>query len=99
MKSPVLASVIGAIAVLVVIFFAVPIIAGGNTNICQDVESHNVSKTASSIAGGSSGPVYGVINSVGQLGATGNAEQAKQSEDHPNTPSVVSCAGAYWQSL
>jgi hypothetical protein len=99
MKSPVLATVIGAVIVLVVLFFAVPVIAGGSTNICQDVESHNVSKTASSIAGGSSGPVYGVINSVGQMGATGNTEQAKQSMQNPNTPSVVGCAGAWWQSL
>ncbi len=99
MKSPVLASVIGAIIVLVILFFAVPVIAGGNTNICQDVESHNVSKTASGIAGGSSGPVYGVINSVGQMGATGDVEKAKQDNDNPNTPSVVSCAGAWWQSL
>lgn len=99
MKSPMLASVIGAIIILVVLFFAVPIIAGGSTNICQDVESHNVSKTASSIAGGTSGPVYGVINSVGQLGATGNVEKAKQANDNPNTPSVVGCAGDWWQSL
>ncbi len=98
MKSPV-AAIIGAIIVLVVLFFAVPIIAGGNTNICQDVESHNVSKTASNIAGSNSGVVYNVINSVGQVGATGDAEKAKQANDNPNTPSVVSCAGAWWQSL
>ncbi len=98
MKSPVVA-VIGAIIVLVVLFFAVPIIAGGSTNICQDVEAHDVSKTASNIAGSSSGTMYNVINSVGQVGATGAVEKQKQANDNPDTPSVVSCAGAWWQSL
>ncbi len=98
MKSPVVA-IIGAIIVLIVVFFAVPVIAGGSTNICQDVESHDVSKTASNVAGNNSGVVYNVINSVGQVGATGAAEKAKTANDNPNTPSVISCAGDWWQSL
>jgi hypothetical protein len=99
MNSNGIGAILGVIAMLVILFFAVPVIAGGSTNICQDVESHNVSKTASNITGTSSGPMYNVINSVGQVGATGNVEKAKQSSDNPNTPSVVSCAGAWWQSL
>jgi len=98
MKSPVVA-VIGAIIVLIVLFFAVPIIAGGSTNICQDVEAHDVSKTASNVAGSSSGAVYNVINSVGQVGATGAIEKQKQANDNPNTPSVVGCATDWWRSL
>lgn len=89
----------GVIILLVAIFFFVPMIAGGSTDLCQAVEKHNVSATASHIAGGTSGPVYGVINTVGQSMATGNAEAAKQSNDHPNTPTPISCAASYWHSL
>ena len=71
--------ILGAVIVLAVVFFAVPIVMGGSTNICQDVESHNVKSAAANIAGSPSGPVYNVINAVGQVGATGNAEAAKQS--------------------
>ena len=92
-------SILGAVAVSVIVFFTVPIIADGNTNICQDVEAHNVKSTASNIAGGSSGPVYNVINSVGQMGATGSEEAAKQSSLHPDTPTLVSCTTAFWESL
>ena len=89
----------GVIVLLVAIFFIVPMVAGGSTNICQALEKHNVSDTASSIAGGQSGPVYGVINSVGQSMATGNTEANKQASEHPSTPTPVSCAASYWQSL
>jgi hypothetical protein len=89
----------GVIVFLIAAFFFVPMIAGGSTNICQALEKHDVSSAASNIAGGKSGPVYGVINGVGQSMATGNAEAAKQSNDHPDTPTPVSCAARYWQSL
>jgi hypothetical protein len=92
-------SILGAVVALVILFFAVPMIAGGSTNICKDVESHNVSKTASSIAGGNTGPVYGVINSIGQAGATGQGEATAQANAHPNTPTVISCAASFWQNL
>jgi hypothetical protein len=87
------------IIVLVAIFFIVPMVAGGSANVCQALEKHNVSSTASNVAGGTSGPVYGVINGVGQSMATGNTEAAKQANDHPDTPTPVSCAASYWQSL
>lgn len=89
----------GIIILLIAVFFLVPMIAGGSANICQALEKHNVSSTASNIAGGKSGPVYGVINSVGQNFATGNTEASKQAHDHPDTPTPISCAAAYWQSL
>lgn len=89
----------GALVALIVLFFAVPIVAGGSTNICQDVELHNVKNTASTITGTNAGPVYNVINSVGQEGATGAVEQTKQQRLHPNIPTPISCSAAYWQSL
>jgi len=90
---------IGAIIVLIAVFFIVPMAVGGSTNACQALEKHNVSNTASSIAGGSSGPVYGVINTIGQAGATGAATSTAEANAHPNTPSVISCTASYWKSL
>lgn len=88
-----------SIALLVVLFFIVPILVGGSTNICQALEQHNVSKSASSIAGGTSGPVYGVINTIGQAGATGHTEAAMQANDHPGLPATIGCTLSFWQSL
>lgn len=91
--------IIGVIVVVLVIFFGVPMAAGGSTNVCQALEKHNVSQTAQNITGTSNGPVHNLINSVGQSFATGEGEQQKQAAEHPNTPSVVSCAAAYWKTL
>jgi hypothetical protein len=91
--------VLGAIVVLIVIFFAVPMIAGGSMNACQALEKHNISTAASNIAGGASGPVYSVINSVGQSFATGQSTSAQEVNNHPNTPTAISCTISYWQSL
>ncbi len=89
----------GAIVILIALFFIVPMIAGGTTNVCQALESHNVSNAAGSIAGGKSGPVFGVINTIGQAGATGAATSTAEANAHPNTPSVISCTASYWKSL
>ncbi|WP_297489251.1 hypothetical protein [Acidocella sp.] len=89
----------GVVVLIVALFFIVPMVAGGSTNMCKALEQHNVRNTASNIAGGSSGPVYGVINTIGQAGATGQMEAAKQSAQNPNTPTFVSCAAAYWGTL
>jgi hypothetical protein len=91
--------VAGAIIVLIVAFFVVPMAVGGSPNACQALEKHNVSNTASSIAGGNSGVVYGVINTVGQAGATGQATSASEANSHPDTPTPVSCTVSFWESL
>jgi hypothetical protein len=90
---------LGVIIVLIAVFFAVPMVVGGSTNACQALEKHNVSSTASSIAGGSSGPVYGVINTIGQTGATGQASAAEEANAHPDIPTPVSCTIAFWKTL
>jgi hypothetical protein len=91
---------IGIIAILVAVFFVVPMLVGGSTNVCQALEQHNVSKTASSIAGGTkSGPIYGVINTIGQAGATGHTESTLQAHAHPGLPTVIGCTVSFWQSL
>ncbi|HUM08165.1 MAG TPA: hypothetical protein VLT37_04735 [Acidocella sp.] len=92
-------TVIGAIVILIAAFFLVPMVVGGSTNACQALEKHNVSNTASSIAGGSSGPIYGAINTIGQLGATGQATSMAEANAHPNTPTSVSCTISFWKSF
>lgn len=92
-------TLIGAVIVLIAVFFLVPMVVGGSTNLCQAVEQHNVSKTASNIAGGSTGPVYGVINTIGQAGATGQATSMAEANAHPNTPTSISCAVSFWKTL
>jgi hypothetical protein len=90
---------LAVIIALAALFFVVPMVVGGSANVCQALEQHNVSRTASSIAGGSSGPVYGVINTIGQAGATGQAETSMQAAAHPNAPTPISCAVSFWASL
>jgi hypothetical protein len=92
-------TLIGAVIVLIAVFFLVPMVVGGSTNLCQAVEQHNVSKTASNIAGGSSGPVYGVINTIGQAGATGQTTSMAEANAHPNTPTPISCAASFWKTI
>ena len=91
--------IIGAIIILIALFFLVPMVVGGSTDACQALEKHNVSTTASSIAGGSSGPIYGVINTIGQAGATGQSTSMAEENAHPNTPTSVSCTISFWTSL
>jgi hypothetical protein len=92
-------AIIGAIIVVVVLFFAVPMIASGTTNTCQALESHSVSDTASSVAGSNTGIVHNVINTVGQAGATGQAASATESQEHPDTPTGISCTADYWKQM
>ncbi|HTQ71212.1 MAG TPA: hypothetical protein VMH92_06930 [Acidocella sp.] len=92
-------TIIGVVIVALAVFFLVPMIAGGSANVCQALEKHDVSKAASDIAVGTSGPVYGVINAVGQSMATGTLAATAEANDHPNTPTAVSCAASYWKSM
>jgi len=92
-------AIIGAIIVVVVLFFAVPMIASGTTNTCQALESHSVSDTATSVAGSNTGIVHNVINTVGQAGATGQAASATESQAHPDTPTGISCTADYWKQM
>jgi len=88
-----------AIVLLVVVFFAVPMVSEGTTNTCQAVEKHNVSSTATNIAGNNTGVVHDVINSVGQAGATGATTSGDASTDHPDTPTPITCTYYYWKDL
>lgn len=92
-------ALIGAAVVLVALFFVVPMIAGGSTNACQALGSHEVSNAAASIAGGKSGTVYNTINSVGQSSATGAVTTQVEANANPNSPAPVSCTYEYWKSI
>jgi hypothetical protein len=90
---------IGAIIVVIVAFFVVPMILGGSVNTCQALEKHDVSGAAASIAGGTSGPVYNTVNSVGQSAATGQIASTVAGANNPQTPTGVSCTYYFWKSL
>ena len=92
-------AIAGVIIVLIAIFFLVPMAVGGSTDACQALEKHDVSNTASSVAGGSSGPVYGVMNTIGQMGATGKAASTAEANAHPDTPTPISCTISFWKTL
>ncbi len=87
------------IIVIVVVFFAVPMVSEGTTNTCQAVEKHNVAATATSVAGSNTGVVHNVINSVGQAGATGQVASTDASQAHPDSPTPVTCTYEYWQDI
>lgn len=87
------------VILLVVVFFAVPMVSQGTTNACQAVEKHNVSATAANITGTTNGPVHNVINAVGQAGATGQVASANASSTAPNTPTPITCTYEYWQDI
>jgi hypothetical protein len=75
--------ILAIIILIVIVFFAVPMVSEGTTNTCQALEKHNVSATATNIAGSNTGVVHNVINSVGQAGATGQ----------------VACTVNYWKDI
>lgn len=87
------------IILLIVIFFGVPMVSEGTTNTCQALEKATVSNTATNIAGSNTGVVHNVINSVGQAGATGQVASANASQEHPNSPTPITCTYEYWQKL
>jgi len=92
-------AIIGAIVLVVVVFFAVPMIAAGTTNTCQALEQHDVSNTATNVAGSNTGIIHNVINTVGQAGATGQTASTTESQAHPDTPTPVACTFDYWKSF
>jgi hypothetical protein len=91
--------IIGAIVIVLVLFFTVPMIAGGTTNTCQALEKQKVSDAATNIAGSNTGVVHNTINAVGQAGATGAVASGMEAQDHPDTPSPVSCTFDYWRTI
>ena len=87
------------VILLVVVFFAVPMVSEGTTNTCQALEKKTVSDTASNVAGSNTGVVHNVINSVGQAGATGDVASQTAASNSPNSPTPVTCTYEYWQKL
>ncbi len=92
-------TIVGVIIIAIAVFFIVPMAAGGSANVCQALEKHNVSNAAANITGTTNGPLYNIINAVGQSVATGNITAQSEAAAHPDTPTAVSCAASYWKSL
>ena len=88
------------ILLIVVVFFAVPMIAEGTMDTCKALERHVVSTQASSIAGGNTdSTTYNTINSTGQAAANGQVARTMMAQNHPDTPTPISCTYFYWKSL
>ncbi len=87
------------IVLLIVVFFAVPMVSEGTTNTCQALEKHDVSNTASNVSGSNTGIIHNVINAVGQAGASGATASATASTDHPDSPTPITCTYYYWKNL
>jgi hypothetical protein len=87
------------IILLVVVFFATPMVTERTTNSCQALERYQVSNTATNIAGSNTGVVHDVINSVGQTGASGQVASTDASQEHPDAPTPVTCTYNYWKDL
>ena len=90
---------LGLLIIAIAVFFIVPMVAGGSTNSCQALEKYNISYAASNLAGGSSGPIYGMINSIGQASASGQITSMAEANAHPDTPTPVSCTASFWNSF
>ena len=58
---------LSTMVVLVAVFFTLPIMAGGSTNICQDAAGHDGNTTAATFSGGNSTVMYTVINAAREV--------------------------------
>lgn len=91
---------IAIIVLIVVVFFGVPMVMEGTTNACQALERHVVKTQASQIAGGTTNsPVYNSVNNAAQPAATGTIATTMMAQNHPQTPTPISCTYFYWKSL
>lgn len=90
---------LGIILALLVLAFAVPVLAEGSTNICLDVMLHSGEETDSFVPGSSSGVMYSVIESSTRDGRLGSAEEVQMARLHPDIPPVLSCTADFWASI
>ncbi len=91
--------ILAIVILVIIVFFAVPMVSEGTTNACQALEKHNVSATASNVAGSNTGVIHNVINSVGQAGATGQVASTDASQEHPDAPTPLTCTYNYWKDI
>ena len=91
---------LAVIILVVIVFFGAPMLAEGTTNTCQALERHVVSTQASQIAGGNTNsPTYNAVNSAGQSQANGQIASTMMAQNHPQTPTGISCTYFWWKSL
>lgn len=95
--------VLAAVIAAAVLFFAVPIVAGGSTDVCQDVALHEVQGTARAGRMSTSGTMYNVMDSASTMGSLGgslgHAAHDMEARLHPHVPPAVACAVVFWKTL
>jgi hypothetical protein len=100
--------VLTAVVAGAALFFAVPIVAGGSTDVCQDVALHEVQGTARTGRMSTSSTMYKAMDSAATIdyssggslgGSLGHAAHDKEARLHPHVPPAVACAVVFWKTL
>jgi hypothetical protein len=91
--------VLAAAIACAALFFAVPIVAGGSTDVCQDVALSDVQATGPAPRVSTSNTMYNVMDPAASLGSLGNETHDRIAKLHPHIPPAVSCAAVFWKSL
>jgi hypothetical protein len=92
--------IIAFVVVVIIAFFAVPMAAEGTTDTCQALERHVVTAQATNIAGGNTNSAtFSAVNGAGQSQANGAIASTMMQQNHPDTPTPISCTYFYWKSL
>lgn len=91
--------VLAAAIACAALFFAVPIVAGGSTDVCQDVALHDVQGNAPAGRMSTSSTMYNVMDSAATVGSSGHEVHDAEARLHPHVPPAIACAAVFWKSL
>lgn len=78
---------LGAGLLSAALIFMVPVMVGGNADICRDAALRNTQRTQDMLSTNGAGTEYDVVN------------PAPHRHHRPRTPLLVSCTAAFWESL
>lgn len=81
------------------LFFAVPIVVGGSTDVCQDVTVSDVQGSGPTGSMSTSSTMYNVMNQAAVVGSLGDQAHDRVARQHPHIPPAVSCAADFWKTL
>jgi hypothetical protein len=81
------------------LFFAVPVVVGGNTDVCQDVSVSDVQGSGPTGSMSTSSTMYNVMNQADAVGSPGDQAHDKAARLHPHIPPAISCAAGFWKAL
>ena len=83
----------------VALIFAMPVLAGGSPDICQDAVLRNASAAHGAAHGRTQSATYDALTPAMPVGPLGAAERARQVQLHPDTPPLISCTAEFWSSF